>query len=60
MLLQHFTQVPKKKKAVFDDVIYLYHRDALLAPLITVRRSIIEDIQDAQSLYNQAANAKDI
>jgi len=51
MLLQVFSQMPKKKRAIFDDVLYIFHRDALLAPLITVKRSSIEDISDARFLF---------
>ena len=44
ILLQSFVQIPKKKNAIFDDVLYIFHKDALLAPLITVIEIILRVI----------------
>lgn len=41
ILLQSFMQIPKKKNAIFDDVMYIFHKDALLAPLIKVNTEYI-------------------
>lgn len=35
-LLQSFVQVPKKKNSVFEDVLYIFHKDALFASMISV------------------------
>ena len=39
LLLQSFIQIPKKKNAIFDDVLYIFHKDAFLASLIAVKIS---------------------
>lgn len=60
ILLQSFIQIPKKKNAIFDDVLYVFHRDALLASLISVRRTSLEDIQEAKFLYGHMSQAAQI
>ena len=45
LLLQSFIQIPKKKNAIFDDVLYIFHKDAFLASLIAVKIFLLQHIK---------------
>lgn len=49
-LLQNFIQVPKKKNSTFEHCLYILHRDFLLSSLLTIRRTIADDLKKSSGL----------
>eukprot|EP00742_Colponemidia_sp_Colp-10_P005991 GILJ01006412.1.p1 GENE.GILJ01006412.1~~GILJ01006412.1.p1 ORF type:complete len:1622 (+),score=306.28 GILJ01006412.1:470-4867(+) len=58
-LLNNFSLVPKKPSNTFSHVLYLFHRDALLAPL-QVRRALVDDLEAVSVLLEDLDNGSEI
>lgn len=59
-LLQKFSLVDKKAYNTFQHVLYIIHRDSLLDIETTVRRAVVDDIEDIQGLCMNLDNSKTI
>ena len=57
-LLQKFTLVGKKPNNTFHHVLYIFHRDSLFDSETVVRRAVVDDIEDINSLTATLDNAK--
>ena len=55
-LLQVFTRIPKKKKCVFDHVLYIFHQDFLWSPTIKVRITKQSDLADIENMIDHLKN----
>lgn len=47
-----------KKNSTFDHVLYIFHKDALASNSIFVRKSKLEDVQDATPLFEGLYNSE--
>ena len=56
VLLQSFIQVPKAQDTNFEHVLYIFNRVNLLAPYISIRRSVKEDLDDGEYQLENTIN----
>lgn len=49
-----------KKNSTFDHVLYIFHKDALASNSIFVRKSKVEDVADADPLFEGLYNSESV